>query len=314
MSHAKNHTAAVEDAYARGGRPHPNLIRQILDTVHAYEISVAPAENGTYFRRRYTVRLAGDIVPTVLLTKTSVKRYAAYADKCISYLKYGKEIDDVIKGNYSRTDAVKICDTPSVYIQAGFPPLPMLYTQRHLKEALKEKHFDHPRRHGLTVPQIKRLPELLENPAMLFDSPSREDVLLSVLAETDSDGLPLMAVIKPNGNGFYEMGKTETNFILSVYGKNNFYRYFNGLIEDKKLIYIGKDPELNALVKLRLLQSHITEPDLYNTIIRKPQCLNNTQAQTQKGKAKCLLMQPSSGQSSKHPKRITRRAEKRLPR
>uniref|UniRef100_UPI001969A7B4 hypothetical protein n=1 Tax=Streptococcus equi TaxID=1336 RepID=UPI001969A7B4 len=62
-------------------------------------------------------------------------------------------------------------------------------------------------------------------------------------------------------------------------GKNNFYKYFDNLITPDKVIYFNKErgQELNALAKLQLLRSYSLEPDLYGTIIRKPQCLVNSE-------------------------------------
>lgn len=132
-----------------------------------------------------------------------------------------------------------LCDTPRLYIEAGFDQLPMLYTQKHLLRAIRPKSEDDPHRHGLSVAQLKRLPELLAHPVMLCDSPAREDTLLALLRAVDCDNLPIIAAIRPNGPGYYELREIETNFIVTVYGKNNFSRYFDNLITPDKVIYYG---------------------------------------------------------------------------
>lgn len=101
--------------------------------------------------------------------------------------------------------------------------------------------------------------------------------MLSVLCAVDSDRLPIIAAILPDAHGYYKMENIETNFILSVYGKDNFHKYFENLITPEKVIYFNKErsQELNALAKLQLLRSYSLEPDLYGTIIRKPQCIVN---------------------------------------
>ena len=104
------------------------------------------------------------------------------------YLRFGDEVDAVTCGDFPRTNALKICATPPLYIEAGFRQVPMLYTQRHLLDANRPKSDYDSHCHGLTVAQAKRLPELLSDPVMLCDSPTRDDVLLALLCEADGDG------------------------------------------------------------------------------------------------------------------------------
>lgn len=173
-----------------------------------------------------------------------------------------------------------LCDTPRLYIEAGFDQLPMLYTQKHLLRAIRPKSEDDPHRHGLSVAQLKRLPELLAHPVMLCDSPAREDTLLALLRAVDCDNLPIIAAIRPNGPGYYELREIETNFIVTVYGKNNFSRYFDNLITPDKVIYYNEERgrDLNALAKLQLLRSHVVDSGLCNIIIRRPQCIVNMES------------------------------------
>lgn len=83
----------------------------------------------------------------------------------------------------------------------------------------------------------------------------------------------------------YEAGEIETNFILAVYGRTNFPRYFDNLITPDRVVYYDEERgrELNALAKLHLLRSHIVEPDLNRTIIRRPQCIVNSKTAVQRG-------------------------------
>lgn len=243
--------------------------RDIILTIREYENSVAmpERERTTYLDPRGGVHLKdGD---------DRAEDFATRAEQCADYLRFGTEVDAVTFGAYPRTSALKLCDTPSLYIEAGFRPLPMLYTQRHLIKAIRPKSEEDPHRHGLTVEQVKRIPELLANPVMLCDSPARPDTMLTLLCAVDCDNLPLIVAIRPSGRGYYEMREIETNFIVTVYGKDNFPRYFENLITPDKVIYYNEERgrELNALAKLHLLGSHVVEPDLNKKIIRRPQCL-----------------------------------------
>lgn len=252
---------------------------RIIATIREYENSVAMPENEriTYLDARGGVHLT--------LGDDSAPKYSTYADKCAEYLRFGFEVDAVTCGEYQRTNAIKLCDTPALLLEAGFRNLPMLYTQRHLLDALRPKSEDYPHRHGLSIEQVKRLPELLERPVMLCDSPARDDVMLSVLCAVDGDKLPLIAAIKPNGHGYYEMSEIETNFILAVYGRVNFPRYFDQMITPDKVIYYNEERgrDLNALAQLHLLRSHVVDPDLCDVIIRQPRCLVKSEPAAQDG-------------------------------
>ena len=253
--------------------------QQIILTIREYENSVEMPDNErvTYLDPRGGVHLKDGDDKSV--------RYSAYAERCADYLRFGDEVDTVTCGEFPRTSALKICDTPQLYIEAGFKPLPMLYTQRHLLDAIRPKDEDHPHRHSLSVAQVKRIPELLADPVMLYDSPSRSDSMLALLCAVDCDSLPLIAAIKPGGHGYYELHEMETNFILAVYGRSNFSRYFDNLITPEMIVYYNEERgrDLNALAKLHLLRSHVVEPDLCNTIIRRPQCLVKSEAAGQSG-------------------------------
>ena len=232
--------------------------REVILTIREYENSVAmpEGERVTYLDPRGGVHLKdGD---------DKASDYTGHAAKCAEYLRFGDEVDAVTCGEYPRSSAVKFCDTPELFVQAGFRPLPMLYTQRHLRDAIRPKSSYDPHRHGLTVEQMKRLPELMEHPVMLCDSPAREDTMLVVLRDVDCDDLPLIMAVRPDGRGYYEAGEIETNFILAVYGRTNFPRYFDNLITPDRVVYYDEERgrELNALAKLHLLRSHIVEPDL----------------------------------------------------
>ncbi len=260
--------------------------REVILTIREYENSVAmpEGERVTYLDPRGGVHLKdGD---------DKASDYTGHAAKCAEYLRFGDEVDAVTCGEYPRSSAVKFCDTPELFVQAGFRPLPMLYTQRHLRDAIRPKSSYDPHRHGLTVEQMKRLPELMEHPVMLCDSPAREDTMLVVLRYVDCDDLPLIMAVRPDGRGYYEAGEIETNFILAVYGRTNFPRYFDNLITPDRVVYYDEERgrtnfpryfdnlitpdrvvyydeergrELNALAKLHLLRSHIVEPDLNAT-------------------------------------------------
>lgn len=155
---------------------------------------------------------------------------------------FSKQIDDVLSGKYNRFDALKVCDTPRIFLDAGLQQLPILYTQNHLKDALHEKSSDNPHWHGLSIEQIKKVPKLLESPVLLMDSLNNDDSIVAVLSLLDNDNAPVFATIKPNGNGIYNSHKTDSNFMLSIYGKEKGFEYYiKRAVEENKILYWNKE-------------------------------------------------------------------------
>lgn len=167
----------------------------------------------------------------------------------------------------------------SAFIQnEGGAPLP--------EDALVPKGFypstvrvRHP--HGLTLEQIKRLPELLERPVVLMDS-DRDDTMIAVLADVDEDGFPLIAALRPGGNAVSEGRSVGGTIVCSFYGKPENYFRFKMQQMPQRVLYqdIEKGRELDARAKLQLFGGNIASPDLDRRIIRPPECIVKLRADT----------------------------------
>lgn len=125
---------------------------------------------------------------------------------------FAEQVDDVLAGNANRYNDLKVCDTPQILLDVGCEQLPMFYTKRHLHDALKPKgntgesiHY-----HGLNAEQIKKMPMLLENPVIIYDSLSRNDSIIIVTSELDNEKMPIIAAIKPNGKAKYDLELVES--------------------------------------------------------------------------------------------------------
>lgn len=156
----------------------------------------------------------------------------------------------------------------------------------HLRDALVPKGFypstvrvRHP--HGLTLEQIKRLPELLERPVVLMDS-DRDDTMIAVLADVDEDGFPLIAALRPGGNAVSEGRSVGGTIVCSFYGKPENYFRFKMQQMPQRVLYqdIEKGRELDARAKLQLFGGNIASPDLDRRIIRPPECIVKLRADT----------------------------------
>lgn len=240
---------------------------EIITTICEYENSVAMPDNErlTYLDTCGIARLKDG--------NGNVKAQEAYASRCSEYLRFGHEVDLAACGAYSPYDALKVCDTPEIFLKTGFEQRPMLYTQKHLFQALTPKSDYNPHRHGFSIELVKRFPELLASPVVLANSPTREDVLLAILLATDAHDTPLIAGIKPDGTGNYGEREVETNMVLSVYSRQNFIRYF-ALLRDMDAFVFVSGRKIEALEDLSglPLAENCSGLDI-DRILQRPKCL-----------------------------------------
>ena len=177
-------------------------------------------------------------------------------------------MDEVLNGTASRYNDLKVCDTPQILIDVGCEQLPMLYSQYHLKKAIKTKNLiEHT--HGLDIEQIKSLPSFIESPVMILDSTSRKDSILLVLSQVDKENCPLVVTVKPNGNGKYNLDVVDSNFITSVYGRENFSKFITRNIELNNVLYCDKEKSQEMFRVLGLQFPKGVNKLGFNTIIHK---------------------------------------------
>lgn len=182
---------------------------------------------------------------------------------------FAEQVDDVISGKIDRFSGnLKVCNTPQILLDVGCSQLPMFYTRNHLKKAIlpkdRKKH-----QHGLTVEQIKKIPDELISPAIIMDSLTQNDSIIAILSDIDSENNPVIASIKPNGQGFYELEMQESNFITSIYGRENFKEFINRAINNNKILFIDKQKSQELFSVLGLEFSKGLNSLDFNTIIHQ---------------------------------------------
>ena len=143
---------------------------------------------------------------------------------------YHRQIDDLLAG---KTTEPATLGNPSNQLKAaGIPDKPLRITKQVVGK-LGEKH-------GLTPDQIKRLPNLLASPVMVFRSATREGSFVAVVddvAPTRKGSEPMVVAINPNG----EIMRVAANLVSSVYGRNNFGKTVQKWIDDGLLVAAQKE-------------------------------------------------------------------------
>lgn len=172
-----------------------------------------------------------------------------YGIQCSEYLDFGYDVDASLSGMLSPHAVLEPRpNTPYVFRRAGFDNLPFIYTQRHLRNAIAPKEADN-HQHGLTIEQIKSLPEKLEEPVVVFDQPNytvngrsfEGKGVAAVLDMYDPDGVPVIAYFFPNGYGTKTNDNGCSNVIASLYGRDNFTSYLARAANEEKILYIDSE-------------------------------------------------------------------------
>lgn len=153
---------------------------------------------------------------------------------------FSEQVDKALNGEWNQYNALYVGETSPLMEKLGLKQLPVLMTSKHLRDIVAEKRSGNTRYHGLTVDQVKSLGGILSDPAMVLDSAQRNDAVVFVSDQTDADGQPIVAVIRPNGSGVYEMTRQPANFLLSMYGRENFDKFIESAARDGRILYVNK--------------------------------------------------------------------------
>ena len=204
-----------------------------------------------------------------MINQASTEQILAYGKKCESYLNFGNSVDRVLhplERASPRREAVLVCTTPGILREVGLKDLPMHITQKHILDCLHEKTINNNHYHGLSVQELKRLPEALESPVILAESLTKENSLVAVLNYREQDGNPVIVAVRPNGNAIYELRRVDSNFITSTYGKDNFSEFYQRILDQGKLLYVNRENGEKLGYYLENQKSQIPE---YDKILKK---------------------------------------------
>ena len=204
-----------------------------------------------------------------MINQASTEQILAYGKKCESYLNFGNSVDRVLhplERASPRREAVLVCTTPEILREVGLKDLPMHITQKHIVDCLHEKTYNNDHYHGLSVQELKRLPEALESPVILAESLTKEDSLVAVLDYREQDGNPVIVAVRLNGNAIYELRRVDSNFITSAYGKDNFSEFYQRILDQGKLLYANREKGEKLGYYLENQKSQIPE---YDKILKK---------------------------------------------
>lgn len=200
---------------------------------------------------------------------------AVFADGGVSYdaeKSFAQQVRDVLSNNASAHNHIYVGETTSILKQLGLNDKPMLITSGHLRDINHKKVDGVSKYHGLTEDIINKLPYILNYPAIVFDSFNEKNPdAVCILSEvTDGDGLPILVIIKPDGTGRYNNVSVDSNFILSMYGKDSPQAFLNRIGENIDNVLFADKKRTQEMLRGGRLQLPSFFSNLkFNTIIHQ---------------------------------------------
>ncbi len=204
---------------------------------------------------------------------------------------FAEQVHETLSGTGDRNH-VYVGRTTSILKQLGSNDLPMLIIRGYLRDIHHEKVEGITKYHGLSEDTINKLPDILNNPAIVFDSlpDKNSDAVCILLSITDDDGLPIMVIIKSDGKGQYNNVEIDSNFILSMYGKDNPQGFLNEINKNiDKVLYINKIKTKEMIKGARLYLPASLNNLQSNTIIKQSKNVVKRKIEEKSEKGKFLI-------------------------
>ncbi len=174
-------------------------------------------------------------IPDAMKESVLYEGQVMYSDR----MSLDEQIDKAVQNQLPRRQSIYFGNTSDILQKVGLSDLPVLYTQKHLRDALAPKD-PKKHQHGIKKQQLLNIPANLEKPVMILDSWSKNDSIIVVTEMFDQDQCPIIVSIRPNGSGMMDVQVVGSNFITSVYGRNGFKNFIETAINNNAVLYVNK--------------------------------------------------------------------------
>ncbi|GMO22570.1 MAG: hypothetical protein Ta2B_01610 [Termitinemataceae bacterium] len=159
--------------------------------------------------------------------------------------RYEDRIHAIALGDKSGTH-VLLGSTPEIYEELGFKNLPMMISRKHIENIMhKEVPNMDENYHGLSEDILKQIPQQLKNPIAIIQSDTDERDVVSIVELKDQKNRAIIIPIAQNIRDNYL--NVDINRIKSIYGRNNFDRWFKKTIKEDRLLYLDKEKSRTLL-------------------------------------------------------------------
>jgi predicted GNAT family acetyltransferase len=122
---------------------------------------------------------------------------------------YENRISELFRGAEPKQKGVKVMDRADVLDMMGYGGEPLYVVERKVSEGMYN--------HKLTAAQWKKIPQWLDDPAMVLDSDTVPGRLVFVAPEQMKDGTPIIIVVEPSG----DKSGAKVNLLVNSYEKSH---------------------------------------------------------------------------------------------
>ena len=182
---------------------------------------------------------------------------------------FSNQVDSWKDGSMDKNEVFNLGNTPDVLKNIGADGLPIIMTQKVMNKITGGKH-------DIDLSEIKRLPQSIAEPIMLFKSATTPNAYVILTELSDKNGNSVVAALHLNRM----QNRVNVNRIASVYGKENIENFVRKQAEAGNLIFADKNKsqqwstsrglQLPKLVQSIADNTNITQNDnIVNSSIRK---------------------------------------------
>ncbi len=142
---------------------------------------------------------------------------------------FGNQIDKWLSGKMYSNEHFELGRTPAVLNALGAKSLPVFMNQDVIVKITGEKH-------NIALDDIKKIPEAISDPIMIFDSETVNNAFVILTELTDKAGDDIIVALHLNK----KLDRININKIASIYGKYNAERFVEKQIENGNIRYFDK--------------------------------------------------------------------------
>ena len=143
---------------------------------------------------------------------------------------FDEQIDKWSAGEMRSGLDFRVCNTPNSLKKIGIEDMPIVMTQKVMKKITGGKH-------DLSLNEIKKIPQNLAEPIMVFKSATQNNAFVVLTEMNDMHGDAVVVALHVNK----EYKHMKVNNIASVYGKKNIENFIGMQSEAGNLLYIDKN-------------------------------------------------------------------------
>ena len=159
----------------------------------------------------------------------------------INYAKFAKEIKLYKSGKHPTRNHLKVMDyVPDLLLQLGLGQKEVYMTKKHFNNITHKEDPNNPHYHGLTVEEVRQAPVLINHPAIIVDSMTDSTSIVIISPSLDYKKRPIIIALRTDGKA-YNINWTDSNFMTTMYGRNNFIAWLNRHIKANKVLYLSKE-------------------------------------------------------------------------